>query len=224
MINLIKKLITIFYNNRSFSQEGEDLVLRRIIRKSKGFYIDIGAHHPFRYSNTFLFYKLGWSGLNIDAMPGSMELFKKYRKRDINLEYGISNTEQELKYFIFNKPELNTFDESHAIEWQGKGNGKIKIIDTKIIKTKSIMKVLEDNLSELEHVDFLNIDVEGYDLEILKSFDFIKIKVDYIVIEVGACFVEDLLESDIHNYLVSKKFHLFSKFYNSALYAREDVK
>ena len=58
----------------SFSQEGEDLVLARIFEgKKNGFYVDIGAHHPTRFSNTHYFYRRGWSGINIDAMPGSMK-------------------------------------------------------------------------------------------------------------------------------------------------------
>lgn len=57
-------------------------------KKKIGFYVDVGAHHPMRFSNTYFFYRMGWSGINIDAMPGSMKEFKKYRRRDINLELG----------------------------------------------------------------------------------------------------------------------------------------
>ncbi|MFT7246563.1 MAG: hypothetical protein ACI82A_003940, partial [Candidatus Azotimanducaceae bacterium] len=74
------------WTNRSWSQEGEDQILRRIFeQQSTGFYVDVGAHHPKRFSNTFLFYKLGWQGINIDAMPGSMALFNRERSRDLNL-------------------------------------------------------------------------------------------------------------------------------------------
>ena len=73
--------------NICYSQNGEDLILNRFLENKKnGFYIDIGAHHPIRFSNTYLFYKKGWRGINIDAMPGSMDLFNKIRSRDINIE------------------------------------------------------------------------------------------------------------------------------------------
>lgn len=76
---------------KSYSQEGEDLILKRFFsNKEKGFYIDIGAHHPKRFSNTYLFYSKGWNGINIDAMPGSMRLFNQIRKRDLNLEVPIA--------------------------------------------------------------------------------------------------------------------------------------
>jgi len=53
---------------KSYSQEGEDLILLRIFEKKRiGFYVDVGSHHPFRFSNTYLFYRLGWRGINIDA-------------------------------------------------------------------------------------------------------------------------------------------------------------
>ena len=94
---------------RSWSQEGEDMVLRRIFEKKNGFYVDVGAHHPIRFSNTYFFYRIGWSGINIDAMPGSMQAFKKSRVRDINLELGVSNHNANLDYYIFNDTALNTF-------------------------------------------------------------------------------------------------------------------
>ena len=67
------------------------ILIRIFSNKSHGFFIDVGAHHPKRLSNTYYFYKRGWRGVNIDAMPGSMREFSKFRKRDINLEIPIGN-------------------------------------------------------------------------------------------------------------------------------------
>ena len=75
------------YAKRSYSQEGEDMLLDRFLEdRSVGFYVDVGAHHPKRFSNTYRLYCRGWRGLNIDANPGSMTLFQKLRPRDINVE------------------------------------------------------------------------------------------------------------------------------------------
>ena len=85
-----KNLYITRFATKSYSQEGEDLLLRRIFEHQKnGFYVDVGAHHPFRFSNTYLLYKCGWRGINIDAMPGSMRLFRRFRARDINIECGV---------------------------------------------------------------------------------------------------------------------------------------
>ena len=76
---------------KAYAQEGEDLILYRIFEQTPpGFYVDIGAHHPCCFSSTYLFYQRGWRGINIDAMPGSMDLFRRIRPRDINLESAIS--------------------------------------------------------------------------------------------------------------------------------------
>ena len=68
------------YHRLYYSQEGEDILLARFFfGKSQGFYVDIGAHHPQRLSNTYHFYLQGWRGINIDAMPGSMSSFETLR-------------------------------------------------------------------------------------------------------------------------------------------------
>ena len=78
----------------SYSQEGEDRILQRLFEnQTPGFYVDIGAHHPRRFSNTYIFYKQGWRGINVDATPGSMFLFRVFRKRDINLEIAVDATD-----------------------------------------------------------------------------------------------------------------------------------
>ncbi|MFM6346540.1 MAG: hypothetical protein ACKPFK_15520, partial [Dolichospermum sp.] len=93
------------YHNISYSQEGEDLILARFFEKEKnGFYVDIGAHHPQRFSNTYYFYLKGWSGINIDAMPGSMKIFDDLRPLDINLEIPISDKSEILTYYEFDEP------------------------------------------------------------------------------------------------------------------------
>ena len=99
-----------YWMNYSWSQEGEDLLLKRVFEgQSVGFYVDIGAHHPKRFSNTYLFYRMGWRGINIDAMPGSMSAFNKIRSRDINIEAGVGEKATQLDYYIFNDPALNGF-------------------------------------------------------------------------------------------------------------------
>lgn len=87
----IRNLYITHFHTKSYAIQGEDLILRELFEYAKsGFYVDVGAHHPFRFSNTYLFYKVGWRGLNIDAMPNSMKLFNRFRPRDINIECGVA--------------------------------------------------------------------------------------------------------------------------------------
>ena len=183
--NLKSKIINDYKKNIpniSYSQEGEDLILKRILGyQINGFYIDIGAHHPTRFSNTKIFYDLGWNGINIDAMPGSMNEFKLQRTRDINLEIGISKERNTLKYFQFNEPALNTFSEKEAKLKDGK-NG-YKIIKENDIDTFPLAEILDKYEQYFEEIDFMNIDVEGLDLEVLKSNNWEKYKPKIILIE-----------------------------------------
>src|ERR1041385_1053171 len=104
----IKDELTTGHAIKSYSQEGEDMILKRIFdEKKNGFYVDVGAYHPKRFSNTYYFYKKGWRGINIDAMPGSRKAFRRQRPRDINVESPISDKHETLTYYAFDEPAIN---------------------------------------------------------------------------------------------------------------------
>lgn len=158
------------YINFSFSQEGEDVVIDRLLEhKEIGFYIDVGAHHPVRFSNTFKFYVRGWHGINVDAMPGSMKKFDKIRPRDINVEAGISDIPGTLLYYDFEEKALNTFDTDRANACIQKG---YKLEQQISINTLDINSLLEKYLPKEQLVDFIDIDVEGFDDRIISSIDW----------------------------------------------------
>lgn len=97
-------------------QEGEDMILARYFesQSTTGFFVDIGAHRPKRFSNSYAFYRKGWRGINIDAMLVSMEIFKGDRKRDINIEIAISVEPHTMNYHIYNDPAMNSFSSELA--------------------------------------------------------------------------------------------------------------
>ena len=103
--------------NLAYSQDGEDMVLRRLFEwQAHGFYVDIGAHHPFRFSNTCFFHRKGWRGINVDPNPDAIAAFRSVRPSDINLCVGVSDAPGELTFHFFNEPALNTFDADLAEE------------------------------------------------------------------------------------------------------------
>jgi len=156
---------------RSYSQEGEDLVVNRIIGNAGGgFYVDIGSHHPFRFSNTYLFYGKGWRGLCVDPLPGSARLFKRWRPRDICVEMGVSSDRSTLNYYMFNEPALNTFDGDLAKARDGVGG--YRVTETRAIQTDSLSAILDQYVPKNTRIDFLTVDVEGLDLQVLKSNDW----------------------------------------------------
>jgi len=215
----IKKILFDNYSTKLYSQEGEDTILSRIFEKKKtGFYVDVGAHHPMRFSNTYFFYKKGWMGINIDAMPGSMKIFNKLRKRDINLEMAISDKREVIKYYIFNESALNTF--SKNVVNKRLSSDKYKIIFTKELETMLLREVLDIYLPKNRKIDFLNIDVEGLEFRVLKSNDWEKYKPKVILIEILETALEELVENPIYMFLKDKGYKLFSKTFNTAIFKR----
>ncbi|AJI45711.1 FkbM family methyltransferase [Francisella tularensis] len=209
------------YATKSYSQEGEDLILKRIFEyKKKGFYVDVGAHHPKRFSNTYHFYKKGWNGINIDAMPGSMKLFNKLRPRDINIENPISDKIETLTYYAFNEPALNGFSKEISEERDGQGNYFIKF--TKDIQTLTLAEVLNKNLSEHQKIDFLSIDVEGLDFIVLKSHDFEKYRPKVILIEILKSRLTDIFDNEIVKFLYTKNYLVYAKSVNTVFFICEN--
>lgn len=170
------------YWKKYYSQVGEDILLKAIFEnKNDGFYVDVGAHHPFRYSNTYLLYSKGWRGINIDARPDIIDFFNEKRKRDINLSIGISDEKSKLTYYAFNDPGINTFS-LEAAQKQLK-NKDFFILSENKIDVIPLEEVLEKHLPQDKQIDFMNIDCEGFDLKVLKSFDIKKYHPTVILIE-----------------------------------------
>jgi FkbM family methyltransferase len=206
----------------TYSQEGEDRVLFRLLEeKGIGFYVDIGAHHPVRFSNTFLFYLMGWKGINIDAMPGSMDAFHTLRPRDINLELPISSKEQLLKYYSFNEPALNTFSEEEAKKQDGKGS--YKIIQTFEMETHPLVDVLDKYLEANQKIDVMSIDVEGLDFDVLKSNNWEKYMPEIILIESLRVSLERIHENEIFIFLKDRGYTIIAKTVNTLFFKREEI-
>lgn len=217
LANFLNTYVDLFYS-KSFSQEGEDIVLKCLFQdKEFGFYVDVGAHHPKRFSNTYFFYKQGWSGINIEACPGSCKIFDRLRPRDINLELAISDKKESLKYYIFNEPALNTFDHDLAIQ---RNVGKYKLLSTQNIFTKTLGEVLDIYLPTNQKIDFFTIDVEGFDLKVLKSNNWQKYRPEVLVCESRISEIVDIRNDDIFCFLDSQGYALKSKILNSLIFKR----
>lgn len=198
------------YALKSYSQEGEDMILRRLFENQpSGFYVDVGAHHPKKFSNTYYFYKKGWRGINIDAMPGSMKLFSSVRPRDINIEKAISDKKQVLTYHAFNESALNGF--SKKLSDQREKNGNYSIQFTKDIETTTLENILNENLPKSQKIDFLSIDVEGLDFMVIKSNNFDKYKPRVILVEILGSRLCDIENDEISNYLKQYSYSVYAK-------------
>ena len=210
------------YALKSYSQEGEDMILRRLFEKQKtGFYVDVGAHHPKRFSNTYFFYKLGWRGINVDAMPGSMIAFNRMRPRDINIEKPVSNKKQLLTYYAFNEPALNGFSKELSEERDGKGSYFVKF--TKDIETSTLEEILDNNLPKVQSIDFLSIDVEGLDFNVLKSTNLEKYHPKVILVEILNSSLVDIQVNEIYKFLTDAGYELYAKAVNTVIFKYKEV-
>jgi len=217
---IIRWLNRLGQQERCYSQGGEDLVLHRLFNQQEhGFFVDIGANHPVKYSNTYLLYLNGWHGINIDAMPGAMVAFEKIRPRDINVEVGIASENTFRKYFIFHSSLLNTFDPALAQQRITAGEKLEREIK---LPLRTINSVLEEFLPSETVIDLLTIDIEGLDASVLYSFDFSKYQPRAIVCEMLNHDIEKVLNSELAVFLLQKHYHLFSKLYHSYIWRIQD--
>jgi FkbM family methyltransferase len=196
----------------SYSQCGEDLLVNYIFNL-RGIqfptYLDIGANHPFFLSNTALFYNKGCRGINIEANPQLIADFNHFRKRDINLNVGIGPVEDELDFYIINDSTLSTFSREEAEHITSTGKYSIKFVQK--VKLISVDRVITEYLGG-KFPDFLSIDVEGLDLEILKSIDFNKYWPKVICVEaaeyspIGA----GKRKNDLIDFIISKGYYEYA--------------
>ena len=210
-----------FFHKISFSQEGEDLVVADLfIDKSEGFYVDVGAHHPQRFSNTYYFYLKGWSGINIDAMPGSMKIFDDLRPRDINLEIPISDKSEILTYYEFDEPALNSFNAGSSQERVATSNYKI-IAETQL-KTQTLAEVLDKHLTPEQTIDFLSIDVEGLDYQVMSSNNWDRYKPKVVLVEdLELSSLKNIDTSNVCLFLEKKGYVLFAKTMRTLIFRLE---
>jgi FkbM family methyltransferase len=172
--------------NISYAQSGEDIIVefifKNILDQPKFNYCDIGAHHSTYISNTALFYKKGMTGICIEPDPTLFEEIQTNRPKDICLNCGIGfsadkHLEEELDFFIMSAKSLNTFSKAEAERLDKQG--EYKILEVKKIKTININKVFEKHFVP----DFLSVDVEGIDFDIIQSIDLVNHRPKVICVE-----------------------------------------
>ncbi|MDB4926957.1 FkbM family methyltransferase [Mucilaginibacter sp.] len=233
ILNLIpKRLINYIYYthpeyNRqrngqiSFSQEGEDMVLKRIFGNiNEGYYIDIGAHHPSLFSNTNYFYQIGWRGINIEPIPKSKTIFDIERPNDINLELLISEKEGLIEFYLFEPSLMNTISKKQVEE--NKKFAWCKLEEIVLIHSVPLEKLLDEYLPNETKINFMSIDVEGAEMSVLKSNNWEKYRPEVLLIESIDMSVEEIIETEMHKFLGMHLYVFFAKTGNTVFYKQKD--
>lgn len=181
---------------------GLDVVVKDILKnKKKGIYVDVGCHHPLINNNTYLLYKKGWRGINIDLDFNSIDMFNHFRPDDYNELKAVSNIRGFTKFYFFhNRAPKNTISK--------KSGAGAKLV--KKIETDTLDNIIKKSKFPIKKIDFLSIDVEGNELNVLKGLNFKKYKPRVVVLEFIDPSIKEFYGHKIEN-IINSKIYKFMK-------------
>lgn len=227
MINYLKKIYYEKYSKKSYSLSNVDLVIERIFKKKKkGIFIDVGCNHPIKYNNTYLLYRKGWSGINIDLDKDSIKQFNELRTRDDNIQTLVTSFDNEEKdlYFYHDRSAINTISKE-LVESRNNNFNEIKKM-----KGKSLNSIIEDSKFKDSKIDLMSIDIENYEFDALKNFNFNKYNIDIIVTEITDVKIknletynlslENIIKSNLYKLLTSNSYKLINWVNADLIFAR----
>ena len=209
---------------KSWSQCGEDLILRYLfdlLRIARPSYIDIGAHHPWYYNNTYLFYRQGARGVNVEPDPSLHAVIARARRRDINLNIGIGPSEGELDFYVMSQRTLNTFSAAEARKYVDQHG--MRIVDTRRIKVRTFAQTVDRYLGRAP--DLVSLDVEGLDLDILRSIDFARYRPAVFCVETLSYAEGDgsgVRSPEIQTLMLQHDYRLYADTYINSIYVAQD--
>jgi FkbM family methyltransferase len=221
---MLKLLRTAYFktiNSHSYSQFGEDKILNEIIKKDHvdGFYVDVGCFHPKKHSNTYILYKRGWSGINIDVEKDKINSFNLVRRKDENILTAVSSNNKKKTVYRYDKFSVNTWTSSTE---DLKSDKMFK--DSYSIDSMSLNEIIENSKFNGREIDLLNIDIEGNDFDALKSLDIIKYNPKIIIIESHYIEINDIIKSSIYLYLFKNNYSLRSWCFYSLIFVKKNSK
>jgi FkbM family methyltransferase len=224
MKDKIKNWLLRKIKNISYSKEGEDLQLNKLLQnRFDGYFVDIGCWHPIKASNSYFFYLKGFNGICIDPNPELVKLYQTIRPRDKFFNYGIGENIDYLSYYEFDESSMNTFDldfiKNHKLENRILRKSKIEIVTLEF--------VLEESKIPHDKIDFFDIDVEGFDLNVLKTNNWNKYRPKIVLIESDTSF-HSQKNSEINIFLEDKGYECVAKIvqknhFGNAFYLRKDL-
>ena len=210
-LTFFKKIDKNFY-----SQFGEDKILNELVPNNftNGFYVDVGCFHPKKHSNTYMLFKKGWVGINIDMEKDKIESFNLARPNDYNFLGAISDKSEKVKLYRNQKFGVSSTINKNFLK-------KKDIIDENYIETTTLNVVLNNSPFKGRKIDFLNIDTEGNDLKVLRSLNFAIYNPSIIIIETHLKKIDEIINSEIYLFLINHKYMLKSWNIYSLIFIKE---
>ena len=228
--NFLSKIYYLKYSKISYSISNVDLIIERIFKDvKKGVYVDLGCNHPIKYNNTYLLYKKGWEGINIDADVSSIKLFNQHRKNDVNVNGVVSNNEDIKKLYLYHDGSaINTLSKNLV---DSRSTKPKKTIERRAI---TLNKIIENSRFKNTKINLLSVDIENHEFESLQNFNFSKYKIDIIVVECIDLKLKELevynqslnfvINSNIYKLLVDNSYKLINWVHSDLIFVRNDFK
>lgn len=153
----------------SFAQHVEDRHLMELLRSlgAEGPYVDVGANHPFKLSNTYLLYRSGWRGVCVDPLPRFKKLYRRWRPDDHFPCTAVGETEGHIELHQFEWDPLSTLDSSLAEQYMRNGFKRLQRMPVSVRKIDGLL--VEAGIKG--PVSLLSIDIEGHEVPALKSMN-----------------------------------------------------
>lgn len=215
IILLLRKTFFTNFIKIYYSQFGEDVVLKELIKKKKnGFYVDVGCYHPKKFSNTYYLRSLGWKGINIDMEENKIFMFKVARPNDYNVVAAVSDTIENVY--------INKVRNHSLVTKIDKQLSSTSLGQNFSIKTQKLTDIIERSPFYSIEIDVLSIDCEGHDFNVIKSLDIDRYKPKILIIEDHSNNIELIIKGELYNYLVSKEYILKSWCVMSLIFVRKN--
>jgi len=219
--SMLQQLTDNEYRQVTFAQFGEDVMMMPFLESRgllwNGYYVDVGAHHPFKMSNTAIYHCcFGWRGINIDADPRGVEAFKLQRPSDTNLCALVSDRIATEVFYTFNHTAVNTAD-SEMVARQASSE-VFKVEKSESIETTTLKLILDRYLPSDQRITLLSIDVEGFDLRCLVANDWYRYRPIFVLVEDHSFDLDAPNRSQTHQFLSDRRYKLVSRCAVSNLY------
>ena len=206
----------------AYSHWGVDLIITKLLNsKNKGIYIDVGCHHPFLNNHSYLLYKSGWEGINIDIDYNSIDMFNFFRKSDVNIQTAVTDHKGEVDLFFYhNRAAKNTISKEFGSDAK----------EQKKINSDTLNNIIENSKFKNSKIDFVSIDVEGNEMNVLNGFNLKKYKPKLILLEFilpnkKEFYEKDINEitnSEIYKFLIKNEYKLINWNHDDLLFMRLD--
>lgn len=190
-----------------YSQHGEDFLVNKIFHgKRDGCFVEVGCLDGIEYSNTYFFEKLGWNGICIEAHKDFIENLKKNRPKSTIVHCAVGEDNKNNVTFYANKVgSLSTLDKNEEERWKKNYADDFHGFEEQTVSMRTLTSIFDD--LKFEKIDFVSLDIEGYEVKALTGLDFSKYRPKLFIIE----YKDEVHKSELEKILLRHDYYFIAK-------------